>query len=105
MTHEDLKRITALQTASIAEACKDETTLIYVLSCLQRFYSGDWGEVCEEDKILNDQELKDGRGHVLARYGKLAKLSEDIYIEAMINADHFEDTNYNYTMIMYRGER
>jgi hypothetical protein len=27
---------------------------------LQRHVSGDWGEVCEEDRLLNDQALQDG---------------------------------------------
>jgi hypothetical protein len=27
---------------------------------LQRHHSGDWGEICEEDRLLNNQALTDG---------------------------------------------
>ena len=29
----------------------------YVMRCFERYISGDWGEMCEEDKIANDEAL------------------------------------------------
>jgi hypothetical protein len=37
---------------------------------LRRHLRGDWGEVCAEDRRLNDQALKDG-GRVLSAYRTL----------------------------------
>lgn len=106
MTLDDLKKIKVFQTRTIAEACKDEHTLAYVVSCLQRFYHGDYGEICDEDAGYNNEELADGYGHVLARYKAKHSLTEDIYIEAhfSVNVD-ISDVDYNNTMIMYCDER
>lgn len=69
MTLEDLKKQDLLQTRSIAEACKDSPeTLEYIISCLARFFSGDYGEIGEEDTAYNNQDLQEGEGHILARY-------------------------------------
>jgi hypothetical protein len=37
---------------------------------LDKHVSGDWGEVCEEDKMLNDQSLVDG-SRLLSAYRTL----------------------------------
>ncbi len=37
---------------------------------LTKHIQGDWGEVCEEDKLLNDQALVDG-GRLLSAYRTL----------------------------------
>ena len=37
---------------------------------LEKHVSGDWGEVCEEDKLLNDQALVDG-SRLLSAYRTL----------------------------------
>jgi lipocalin len=34
---------------------------------LQKHFSGDWGELCEEDRLLNDQALVDG-SRILSAY-------------------------------------
>lgn len=105
MTLEDLKKQDLLQTRSIAEACKDSPeTLEYIISCLARFFSGDYGEIGEEDTAYNNQDLKEGEGHILARYKARHALESDIYIEA-----HFSESipgiDANNTMIMYCNER
>lgn len=105
MTLEDIKKIKVLQTRTIAEACKDANTLDYILECLGRFFSGDYGEICEEDTQYNNQDLAEGYGHILARYKGKYNLSGDIYIESHFDKDHLTDIDYTNTMIMYPEER
>lgn len=104
MTLEDIKKIPLYQTRSISEACAEPLTLAYVFGCLDRFYSGDYGEIDAEDTQANNDDLAAGEGHILARYKKEACLQDDIYIEA-----HFSQTipgeDANNTLIMYPGER
>lgn len=106
MKLEDMKKLQTLQTATIAEAMKDEDTFFYVVECLNRFYSGDYGEVCQEDTEANNADLEAGSGHVLARYKARGILEGDFYIEAHFEAEApLEDVNYNHVMIMYPSER
>lgn len=104
MTLEDIKKQDLLQTRSIAEACKDPKTHNYIVDCLGRFFRGDYGEICQEDTELNNEDLGGGEGHILARYKAAFSLESDIYIEA-----HFSQSmpgiDANHTMIMYCMER
>lgn len=105
MTLTDLQKIPVYQTRTIAEACKDSpATHNYIVDCLHRFFTGDYGEVPQEDTDANNADLLDGEGHVLARYKARHKLEGDIYIEA-----HFSESmpgiDANNTMVMYCGER
>ena len=36
---------------------QSEQNYDYVMKCFDRYISGDWGEMCEEDKIANDEAL------------------------------------------------
>lgn len=105
MTLEDLKKVRLLQTKTIAKACEDPKTLQYIMKCLDRFFSGDYGEICEEDTQANNRDLEEGYGHVLARYKKAEKLTGDIYIESHFDKDNLEDINFTNTLIMYPEER
>ena len=110
MTLADLKNIDLLQTRSIAEACSPDKvggaeTLAYIIKCLDRFYSGDYGEIDQEDTDANNSDLAEGYGHILARYKQAHNLAGDIYIETHIDKDHTGDIEYNNTMIMYPAER
>lgn len=105
MTLEDLKKVPMLQTRTIAEACKDPETHMYILSCLSRFFTGDYGLICEEDTEYNNEDLKSGYGHILARYEGKYSLLGDIYIETHFDKDHLTDIEYTNTMIMYPEER
>ena len=59
-----------VQTSGIyARACEDEKFFDYVQKCFGRFMDCDWGEMCEEDKEMNDLALKDG-GRIFASYEK-----------------------------------
>jgi len=105
MTLEDLKKLPLLHTRAIAAAAADEETFYYLLECLNAFYSGNYGEICEEDTAYNNEDLAEGAGHVLARYKAKGKLTGDIYIEAHFDKDHLNDINYSQTLIMYPSER
>ena len=105
MTLEDIKKQDLLQTRSIAEACKDSPeTLGYIVECMGRFFSGDYGEICQEDTDYNNADLREGEGHILARYKAAFALDSDICIEA-----HFSQSipgiDANNTMIIYCNER
>lgn len=51
---------------------------------LEKHVSGDWGEVCEEDKLLNDQALVDG-SRLLSAYRTLKNERLWIITEAVGN--------------------
>jgi len=71
------------------DVANDEEMAKAVVSALQRFHAGDWGDVPDEDKAANNQDLADRDGHVLAKY---PTPNGNIYInlvfdEPSINAD------------------
>ena len=39
-----------------------------ILKCLARYKSKDWGEMCNEDKLLNDEAVISGNNRILAAY-------------------------------------
>jgi len=39
-----------------------------VTEAVARFNKNDWGKICQEDKELNDEDLRTRCGRVLARY-------------------------------------
>lgn len=41
--------------------------ILWASSCLQRHMRGDWGDTCEADKKLNDEDLKNGN-RILSAY-------------------------------------
>ena len=105
MTLEDLKKIPTLQTRSIAEACKDPKTALYIIECLNKFLGGDYGLICAEDTQANNSDLEQGNGHILAKYPQAYKLTDDIYIEAHFYEPMLNDIEYTNTMVMYPFER
>jgi hypothetical protein len=46
---------------------EDPDAFMRIMACLSKHASGDWGEVCAEDKESNDQALKDG-DRILSAY-------------------------------------
>lgn len=105
MTLEDLKKLPTLQTKTIAEAAADPETCFYILSCLNKFLAGDYGEVPPDDTAANNEDLAAGEGHILARYKQAEKLESDIYIEAHFYEPKLDDIEYSQIMIMYPFER
>lgn len=104
MTLDNIKQNAFFQKQSIANACRDPATYDYIISCLARFFAGDYGEVPQEDAEANNADLSAGEGHILARYKAQGELEDDIYIESMFSESN-PGIDYNYTMVMYRGER
>jgi len=51
-------------TPGALEACGG---IAYLLGCLSRHQSGDWGNVCDEDRAANDEALLYG-GRILSAY-------------------------------------
>ncbi len=51
-----------------------------VLKALSRYKNHDWGKLCEEDKQMNDEAIKNGNDRVLAAYetsqGKIYIITE-----------------------------
>lgn len=57
-----------VQTAGIAaESRENPRFALYVLSSLNRHQKGDWGDLGDEDKDLNDQAIKNG-DRILSAY-------------------------------------
>lgn len=55
----------------------------FVLDCLDKYLDEDWGEMCEEDKELNDLAVKNGDDRIFASYNipeELSDVGEKIYI-------------------------
>ena len=104
MTLKDIRKLPIFQTTSIAYACMDLETNSYVMDCLRRFFIGDYGEISANDKKYNNQDLRNGEGHILAYYRAKYALENDFYIEAHFSAS-VPWLDANNTMIMYCNER
>ena len=106
MKLEDLKQIPLFQTAKLAHDMEyNGATIQYILDCLSRFYSGDYGKMSAEDTEANNTDLRAGFGHILARYEQKHNLTDDIYIEAHFDKDNLNDIDYTNILIMYPDER
>jgi len=105
MTLDDIKGLAAVQTRAIAAACEKDKgqTHDYIVDCLLRLYSGDYGAIPQEDTDANNRELADGCGRIVARYKKAEQLEEDIYIIAEFD-DSTDDINSNYLTVLYCSE-
>lgn len=69
-----------------------------VYEAMQRFSNGDWGELCQDDKEANNQDLENRDGHVLARY---KTPNGDIYINLEFDEASMDS---DVAMIMYCSE-
>ena len=105
MTLEQIRQRKVYQTRGIAEALKDKPAAYrYVLQCLQRLYSGDYGAIPAEDTDANNSELAAGEGRIVARYKAAEGLQEDIYIIAAFSESMADSLDANNTMIMFVSE-
>lgn len=55
-------------TAGIQIRMKDEQFSRFVNDSLKRFRACDWGNMCKEDKALNDRAVKQGDGRIHGAY-------------------------------------
>lgn len=76
----------------------------YILQCVRRFYSGDYGAIPPEDIAENNAELAAGEGRILARYEAGQGLKENIFVIAYFSERHPESDDYNYTSICYTSD-
>ena len=62
------------------EVADNEVFAKEVLASLRRYNSCDWGELCDEDKQMNDNALKFGNDRIFASYqtskGKIYIITE-----------------------------
>ena len=56
---------------------KDAAFSSFIMTAFSRYMVRDWGDLCEEDKAMNDRAVKNGDDKILARYNYG---SESIYI-------------------------
>lgn len=61
---------------------------------LSRYFNCDWGDTCEDDKVLNDAAVKNNNDRIVAKY----VLSNNIKIFIITEADR------SYTTIMLTEE-
>lgn len=47
---------------------KDFVFGAFVIKSFQRHSNGDWGDLCEEDKEMNEQALASGKDRLLSKY-------------------------------------
>ena len=46
----------------------DKNFYLFVIKSLSRYQECDWGDLCKEDKKLNDLAVKNGDDRILAKY-------------------------------------
>ena len=55
---------------------------------LSRYFNCDWGDTCEDDKVLNDAAVKNNNDRIVTKY----VLSDDIKIFILTEADRRHTT-------------
>lgn len=50
------------------EIADNENFAKEICDIIKRFKAQDWGELCQEDKQMNEDALKNGNGRILAAY-------------------------------------
>lgn len=70
-----------MQTRGINNASEESSDFYKeVVVAFNRYTAGDWGEMCDEDKALNDEAVRTGGDRVLAAYqtskGKIYIITE-----------------------------
>ena len=81
-------------TAAIMETIETNNTFRKgVIESFERYQRGDWGDLCEEDKEMNDKAIKYNDDRILARYNLKGG---DIYI--------ITEYDRSYTTIMFCDE-
>ena len=53
----------------------------FIINSMKRFNSRDWGDLCKEDKAMNDYAIKYREGRIVARYNHINEV-DNIYIMA-----------------------
>lgn len=87
----------------ITTTCLDNVEAAYIREALVRFLSCDWGDLCEEDKEVNNQALR-GDGRLFGAYWtnslhRLYIITEDVYCSNVVGPNA-----QNVTTIMMSDE-
>lgn len=83
-----------VQTRGIATACEEDDNFnLEVHKAFYRYLKGDWGDLGDEDKALNDSAVENNDDRILASY-KLSK--GKIYI--------ITEWDRSYTTVMFADE-
>lgn len=48
----------------------------FILDSLKRYMSCDWGDICKEDKRMNDSAVKNNDDRIVARYNNIYIITE-----------------------------
>ena len=87
MAHFSIGRLVA--TAGVAGDL-DQTE---ILSLVTRHVNGDWGELCDEDKQMNEEAVRDGE-RILSKY--TASTGDSVYV--------ITEWDRSYTTVLYPSE-
>lgn len=79
-------------TRTINEHFKNETTKKEIFSAIDKYITCDWGNLCEEDKKMNEYAIKNNNDRILAKY-HIDSINEDIYI--------ITEWDRSYTTVMF----
>ena len=63
-----IKSESCVATAGVGDWAESNGIMREIMKCLDRHFSGDWGEVCEEDAAANDLAAKTGDRLLLSAY-------------------------------------
>lgn len=59
-----------------AEISKSIEFSKFILESIARYRNGDWGDIPEEDKRMNDAAVKNGDDRIVARYNDIYIITE-----------------------------
>ena len=69
-----------VMTSGVNESTQiDSEFMDFVTKCFMRFLNCDWGDMCDEDKEMNDLALKNGDDRIMASYN-IPNDSEKLWI-------------------------
>lgn len=58
-----------VQTAGVHAECQNDPVFAFnVSACFSRYQKNDWGDLCSDNKQLNDDAVKSGEDRILAAY-------------------------------------
>lgn len=77
---EDFNLGQIVQTKRLAEAVENNPEAMReVVEAFNKYKGCDWGETCENDKLLNDNAVKNNDERIVAKY-HIKSLNKDIFI-------------------------
>lgn len=66
--NKDFRKAPVYMSKGVSEQMEDIEFSKFILNCLLRYSKKDWGELCEEDKKMNDMAVANGDDRILASY-------------------------------------